>query len=150
MASEKPKQVKIFDITLRDGSQSKVATRIQLDDLLKVKNLQTLGIYGAETRAGATFDVCVRYLREKPWERARVPQASMPNVKEHDAHPGTERSCRSIFPTMWLTISCTPLPVTALTYSGSSTPWLIPEPPSSDKGRQRCRQDGRGSGLATP
>ena len=82
MQSEKPKQVKIFDITLRDGSQSKVATRIKLDDLLRVaKKLAATGIYGAETWGGATFDVCVRYLREDPWERARRIKEAMPNVK---------------------------------------------------------------------
>ncbi len=82
MESEKPKQVKIFDITLRDGSQSKVATRIKLDDLLRVaRKLADTGIYGAETWGGATFDVCVRYLREDPWERARRIKEAMPNVK---------------------------------------------------------------------
>ncbi len=82
MEAEKGKQVKIFDITLRDGSQSKVATRIKLDDLLKVANkLADTGIYGAETWGGATFDVCVRFLREDPWERARALKEAMPNVK---------------------------------------------------------------------
>ena len=61
------KKVKMFDITLRDGSQSKVATRIKLEDLLKVaRKLADTGIYGAETWGGATFDVCVRYLKEDP------------------------------------------------------------------------------------
>lgn len=82
MAAEKAKQVKIFDITLRDGSQSKVATRIKLEDLLKVANkLADSGIYGAETWGGATFDVCVRYLREDPWERARTLKQAMPEVQ---------------------------------------------------------------------
>lgn len=68
MKPERPKHVRIFDITLRDGSQSKVATRIKLEDLLKVANkLAATGIYGAETWGGATFDVCVRFLREDPW-----------------------------------------------------------------------------------
>jgi len=76
------KQVKMFDITLRDGSQSKVATRIKLEDLLKVaRKLADSGIYGAETWGGATFDVCVRYLREDPWARARALKAAMPDVK---------------------------------------------------------------------
>jgi pyruvate carboxylase subunit B len=75
-------KVKIFDITLRDGSQSKVATRIKLDDLLKIANkLADTGIYGAETWGGATFDVCVRYLLEDPWERARALKQAMPKVK---------------------------------------------------------------------
>jgi pyruvate/oxaloacetate carboxyltransferase len=82
MKSEGAKRVKIFDITLRDGSQSKVATRIKLDDLLAVARLLAdSGIYGAETWGGATFDVCVRFLREDPWERARALKAAMPNVK---------------------------------------------------------------------
>jgi pyruvate carboxylase subunit B len=82
MAPENGRQIKIFDITLRDGSQSKVATRIKLDDLLKVASkLADSGIYGAETWGGATFDVCVRFLREDPWERARALKDAMPNVK---------------------------------------------------------------------
>ncbi len=82
MTSSPKKRVKIFDITLRDGSQSKVATRIQLEDLVKVaEKLAPTGIYGAETWGGATFDVCVRFLREDPWERARVLKAAMPDVQ---------------------------------------------------------------------
>jgi pyruvate carboxylase subunit B len=82
MAPENGKKVKIFDITLRDGSQSKVATRIKLDDLLKVAaKLADTGIYGAETWGGATFDVCVRYLREDPWQRARALKDAMPGVQ---------------------------------------------------------------------
>ncbi len=81
MTAENAKQVKIFDITLRDGSQSKVATRIRSDDLMKVaRKLADSGIYGAETWGGATFDVCVRFLREDPWERARLFKEAMPNV----------------------------------------------------------------------
>ena len=82
MTPRGPKQVKLFDITLRDGSQSKVATRIKLEDLLKVaRKLADTGIYGAETWGGATFDVCVRYLREDPWARARRLKEAMPNVQ---------------------------------------------------------------------
>jgi pyruvate carboxylase subunit B len=82
MKSEAVQRVKIFDITLRDGSQSKVATRVKLDDLLRVATkLAETGIYGAETWGGATFDVCVRYLREDPWQRARALKEAMPNVK---------------------------------------------------------------------
>ena len=82
MKGDSARKVKLFDITLRDGSQSKVATRIKLDDLLKLANkLADTGIYGAETWGGATFDVCVRYLREDPWERARRIKEAMPKVK---------------------------------------------------------------------
>ncbi|MDQ1240109.1 MAG: pyruvate carboxylase subunit [Thermodesulfobacteriota bacterium] len=82
MTVEPAKHVRIFDITLRDGSQSKVATRIKLEDLLKIAaKLADTGIYGAETWGGATFDVCVRYLREDPWLRSRRLKEAMPHVK---------------------------------------------------------------------
>jgi pyruvate/oxaloacetate carboxyltransferase len=82
MTGASPKKLKLFDITLRDGSQSKVATRIKPDDLLRLANtLADSGIYGAETWGGATFDVCVRYLREDPWERARRIKDAMPKIK---------------------------------------------------------------------
>ena len=93
------RKVKIFDITLRDGSQSKVATRIKLDDLIKVaSNLADSGIYGAETWGGATFDVCVRYLREDPWERARKLKEVMPNVKSMMLIRGQNLVAYSNFP----------------------------------------------------
>ena len=99
MESRVPKTVKIFDITLRDGSQSKVATRIALKDLLKVaEKLADTGIYGAETWGGATFDVCVRYLREDPWERARALKAAMPNVKSMMLIRGQNLVAYSNFP----------------------------------------------------
>jgi pyruvate carboxylase subunit B len=99
MESRVPKTVKIFDITLRDGSQSKVATRIALEDLLKVaEKLADSGIYGAETWGGATFDVCVRYLREDPWERARALKAAMPNVKSMMLIRGQNLVAYSNFP----------------------------------------------------
>ncbi len=99
MASDNGKQVKIFDITLRDGSQSKVATRIKLDDLLRVAGkLADTGIYGAETWGGATFDVCVRYLREDPWERARMLKEAMPNVQSMMLIRGQNLVAYSNFP----------------------------------------------------
>lgn len=99
MKNETTKQIKIFDITLRDGSQSKVATRIKLEDLVKVAHkLADTGIYGAETWGGATFDVCVRYLREDPWERARVLKAAMPNVKSMMLIRGQNLVAYSNFP----------------------------------------------------
>ena len=99
METQTPKTVKIFDITMRDGSQSKVATRIKLDDLLKIAGkLADTGIYGAETWGGATFDVCVRYLREDPWERARILKAAMPNVKSMMLIRGQNLVAYSNFP----------------------------------------------------
>jgi pyruvate carboxylase subunit B len=99
MENQSPKTVKIFDITLRDGSQSKVATRIKLDDLLRVATkLADSGIYGAETWGGATFDVCVRYLREDPWERARKLKEVMPHVKNMMLIRGQNLVAYSNFP----------------------------------------------------
>jgi pyruvate carboxylase subunit B len=99
MEKQSPKTVKIFDITLRDGSQSKVATRIKLDDLLRVATkLADSGIYGAETWGGATFDVCVRYLREDPWERARKLKEVMPHVKNMMLIRGQNLVAYSNFP----------------------------------------------------
>ena len=99
MNSKTGQKVKIFDITLRDGSQSKVATRIKLDDLLKVaEKLADSGIYGAETWGGATFDVCVRYLKEDPWERARILKETMPNVQSMMLIRGQNLVAYSNFP----------------------------------------------------
>ncbi|MCL5123139.1 MAG: pyruvate carboxylase subunit B [Deltaproteobacteria bacterium] len=99
METQSPKTVKIFDITLRDGSQSKVATRIKLDDLLKIAaKLADTGIYGVETWGGATFDVCVRYLREDPWARARILKDAMPNVKNMMLIRGQNLVAYSNFP----------------------------------------------------
>jgi pyruvate carboxylase subunit B len=99
MGNPGAKQVKLFDITLRDGSQSKVATRIKLDDLLRVaRKLSDTGIYGVETWGGATFDVCVRYLREDPWERARVLKAAIPNAKSMMLIRGQNLVAYSNFP----------------------------------------------------
>lgn len=99
MGSDQGREVKIFDITLRDGSQSKVATRIRLEDLLKIaRKLANTGIYGAETWGGATFDVCVRFLREDPWERARILKAAMPGIKQMMLIRGQNLVAYSNFP----------------------------------------------------
>ncbi len=99
MKSETAKQVKIFDITMRDGSQSKVATRIKLDDLLKMaRALADTGIYGVETWGGATFDVCVRYLREDPWYRARALKDAMPDCQNMMLIRGQNLVAYSNFP----------------------------------------------------
>lgn len=99
MKADNKRSVKIFDITLRDGSQSKVATRIKLEDLLRIAGrLADAGIYGAETWGGATFDVCVRFLREDPWERARALKEAMPLVKSMMLIRGQNLVAYSNFP----------------------------------------------------
>lgn len=64
--------LRITDTTLRDAHQSLWATRMRTDDMLKiVDTMDAVGYYSLEVWGGATFDVCLRFLRENPWERLR-------------------------------------------------------------------------------
>ncbi|MCX7914421.1 MAG: pyruvate carboxylase subunit B, partial [Thermodesulfovibrionales bacterium] len=64
--------IKIMDTTLRDAQQSLLASRVRLDDLLPVaEKLDSIGFWSLEAWGGATFDSCLRFLREDPWERLR-------------------------------------------------------------------------------
>jgi oxaloacetate decarboxylase (Na+ extruding) subunit alpha len=66
------KFVRITDTTLRDAHQSLWATRMRTDDILGIaEKLDNAGFYSLECWGGATFDVCMRFLRENPWERLR-------------------------------------------------------------------------------
>jgi pyruvate carboxylase subunit B len=69
----KPKRrVEFTDVTCRDGIQSLLATRVRTEDLLPaVEKLDKLGFWSLEVWGGATFDVCLRYLKEDPWERLK-------------------------------------------------------------------------------
>ena len=65
-------RVRITDTTLRDAHQSLWATRMRTDDILKIAEaIDNAGYYSLECWGGATFDVCMRFLRENPWERLR-------------------------------------------------------------------------------
>lgn len=65
--------VKITDTTLRDGHQSLWATRMSIEDMLPIlEKLDVVGYHSLEVWGGATFDVCLRYLDEDPWERLRT------------------------------------------------------------------------------
>jgi pyruvate carboxylase subunit B len=76
------KRVKITDLTPRDGQQCKLATRVSTDDLLPLcASLDGCGFYAVEVWGGATFDVCMRYLKEDPWERLRRIKEVMPKTK---------------------------------------------------------------------
>lgn len=64
--------VKITDTTLRDAHQSLIATRMKLEDMLPIaEKLDNVGFYALEVWGGATFDTCLRFLNEDPWERLR-------------------------------------------------------------------------------
>ncbi len=65
-------RIRITDTTLRDAHQSLWATRMRTDDILKIASeIDEAGYYSLECWGGATFDVCMRFLRENPWERLR-------------------------------------------------------------------------------
>ncbi len=65
--------VNIVDTTFRDAHQSLIATRLQTEDMLKIaEKMDRIGFYSMEVWGGATFDVCIRYLNEDPWERLRL------------------------------------------------------------------------------
>jgi oxaloacetate decarboxylase (Na+ extruding) subunit alpha len=65
--------LRITDTTLRDAHQSLWATRMRTDDILKIVDvIDNIGYYSLECWGGATFDVCLRFLRENPWERLRL------------------------------------------------------------------------------
>ena len=66
------KKIRITDTTLRDAHQSLWATRMRTDDILKIaETIDNAGYYSLECWGGATFDVCMRFLRENPWQRLR-------------------------------------------------------------------------------
>ena len=74
--------VLITDTILRDAHQSQAATRMRLEDMLPAcKILDSIGYWSLECWGGATFDACMRFLNEDPWERLRVLRKEMPNTK---------------------------------------------------------------------
>lgn len=74
--------VKITETILRDAHQSQAATRMRLDEMLPVaEKLDKVGYYSLECWGGATFDSCLRFLNEDPWERLRKLRKAMPNTK---------------------------------------------------------------------
>lgn len=77
------KPIQITDNVLRDGHQSLFATRMRIDDMLPIaEQLDKIGYWSLETWGGATFDACIRFLGEDPWERLRQLKAAMPNTRQ--------------------------------------------------------------------
>ena len=75
-------KVLITDTILRDAHQSQAATRMRLEEMLPVADkLDKIGYYSLECWGGATFDSCMRFLNEDPWERLRALRKAMPNTK---------------------------------------------------------------------
>ena len=76
------KPLLITDTILRDAHQSQAATRMTLEDMLPAcEVLDSIGYYSLECWGGATFDSCMRFLNEDPWERLRQLRAHLPNTK---------------------------------------------------------------------
>jgi oxaloacetate decarboxylase alpha subunit len=77
------KPLGITEVVLRDGHQSLLATRLRLEDMLPIApKLDEIGFWSIESWGGATFDSCIRYLGEDPWERLRALKKAMPNTKQ--------------------------------------------------------------------
>lgn len=77
------KPLGITDVVLRDAHQSILATRMRLADMLPIaEKLDKVGFWSLETWGGATFDSCIRYLGEDPWERIRELKKAMPNTPQ--------------------------------------------------------------------
>jgi len=75
--------LKITELVLRDAHQSLLATRMRLDDMLPIaEQLDSVGYWSVESWGGATFDACIRYLGEDPWERIRALKKAMPKTKQ--------------------------------------------------------------------
>ncbi len=78
-----PKPLGITDVVLRDAHQSLLATRLRIEDMLPIcDKLDKIGYWSLETWGGATFDACIRYLGEDPWERLRLLKKAMPNTRQ--------------------------------------------------------------------
>ncbi|ONN72775.1 sodium-extruding oxaloacetate decarboxylase subunit alpha [Pseudomonas oryzihabitans] len=76
------KSIQITDTILRDAHQSLLATRMRTEDMLPIcAKLDQVGYWSLEVWGGATFDACVRFLKEDPWERLRQLRKALPNTR---------------------------------------------------------------------
>lgn len=76
------KKIEITDLILRDAHQSLIATRMRTEDMLPIcEKLDKVGYWSLEAWGGATFDACVRFLKEDPWERLRLLRKALPNTR---------------------------------------------------------------------
>ena len=76
------RKIRFMETILRDGQQSQIATRMPIEDMLPVlADLDAAGFYALECWGGATFDACLRYLNEDPWERLRTIREHVKNTK---------------------------------------------------------------------
>ena len=77
------KPLGITEVVLRDAHQSILATRLRIEDMLPIcEQLDQIGYWSIESWGGATFDACIRYLGEDPWERLRLLKKAMPKTRQ--------------------------------------------------------------------
>lgn len=75
-------KTRVTETVLRDGHQSLIATRMRIDDMLPVcEKLDKIGFWSLEVWGGATFDSCIRFLKEDPWERLQQLKQALPNTR---------------------------------------------------------------------
>jgi len=83
VSTDNKSKLGITDVVLRDGHQSLLATRMRIEDMLPIASkLDQVGFWSLESWGGATFDACIRYLGEDPWERLRSLKKAMPNTPQ--------------------------------------------------------------------
>ena len=76
------KKILVTETILRDAHQSLIATRMTMDEMLPIlPQLDKIGFHSLECWGGATFDSCLRFLNEDPWERLRTIRKNCPNTK---------------------------------------------------------------------
>lgn len=80
MTDKKP--IEVTDLILRDAHQSLIATRMRTEDMLPIcPQLDAIGYWSLEVWGGATFDACIRFLKEDPWERLQKLRKALPNTR---------------------------------------------------------------------
>src|SRR3954449_3289878 len=76
------REIGVTELVLRDGHQSLMATRMALEDMVDAcADIDAAGYWSVECWGGATYDACIRFLNEDPWERLRIFRALMPNSR---------------------------------------------------------------------
>lgn len=84
-------KLQIMDTTIRDGQQSLWATRMPIGDMLPIlPKMDRVGYWAIEAWGGATFDTCLRFLDENPWDRLRSIKSKTPQHASFHAVPRTE------------------------------------------------------------
>ena len=84
-------KVLITDTTLRDAHQSLIATRLRTEDMIPLaREIDACGFFSAEAWGGATFDTCIRFLNDDPWDRLRALKSRAETHADPDAAPRPE------------------------------------------------------------